>query len=297
MDVRLIQHVLGFWEIAEKPSPDELRSYYAQKYFQEARGSYQHSYDFAELAFFQAKLEQRWHLLQKIFADKTTTTSMRMLDVGCGEGYALAFFRAKGWQVKGIDFSSSGVESKNPSCRDVLAVGDVFELLKQEIASGQKYQVVWLQNVLEHVLDPIALLSSLRELVEKDGVTVVTVPNDCSIVQQAALENGHIENAFWVTPPDHLSYFSVDSLKSIAAFTGWECPAMTGDFPVDWLLFHREANYVREKSRGKAAHRARVEIENLLHTRPVELVSVFWESAGRLGIGRNITAFLTPAES
>jgi hypothetical protein len=52
MDVRLIQHALGYWEIAEKPSPDDLRAYYAQKYFQEARGSYEHSYDSAELAFF-----------------------------------------------------------------------------------------------------------------------------------------------------------------------------------------------------------------------------------------------------
>ncbi len=297
MDMRLKKHKLGYWELEKKPDFEYLKNYYGNRYYQSAVGSYELSYDAEEIDFFRAKLEQRWCTLQKILVGNRAHSAYRMLDVGCGEGYALAFFRAKGWQVKGIDFSSSGVESKNPSCRDVIAVGDVFELLEQEIVSGQKYQVVWLQNVLEHVLDPIALLSSLRALVEKDGVTVVTVPNDCSIVQQAALENGHIENAFWVTPPDHLSYFSVDSLKSIAAFTGWECPAMTGDFPVDWLLFHPDANYVRDTSKGKAAHRVRVQIENLLHTRPVELVSMFWESAGRLGIGRNITAFLTPAES
>lgn len=164
MDVRLTRHPLGYWEISEKPGHDELKFYYAQKYFQESRGGYEHNYDNAELEFLRAKLEQRWHLLRRITGAKLVTDTSRMLDIGCGEGFALAFFRAKGWQVKGIDFSSSGLESKNPSCRDALVVGDVFELLKYEIASGQKYQVVWLQNVLEHVLDPIELLSSLRRL-------------------------------------------------------------------------------------------------------------------------------------
>jgi 2-polyprenyl-3-methyl-5-hydroxy-6-metoxy-1,4-benzoquinol methylase len=36
----------------------------------------------------------------------------RLLDVGCGEGCALAFFREHGWSVKGVDFSSAGVEPK-----------------------------------------------------------------------------------------------------------------------------------------------------------------------------------------
>jgi 2-polyprenyl-3-methyl-5-hydroxy-6-metoxy-1,4-benzoquinol methylase len=295
MEFRLKRHYLGYWELEEKPNSDFLRSYYADKYYQGATGSYELSYDPEEIDFFRAKLEQRWHIIQKIFAGKTANVSARMLDVGCGEGYALEFFRAKGWKAKGIDFSSSGVESKNPACLEMLVVGDVFELLRLEITSGEKYRVVWLQNVLEHVLDPIALLCSMRKLVDKDGLAVVTVPNDCSIVQMAALKNGHIDTAFWVTPPDHLSYFSVDSLKSIASATGWDCPVISGDFPVDWLLFHPDANYVRDKSKGKVAHRTRVQLENLLHTGPIELVTEFWEAAGRLGVGRNITAFLTPA--
>lgn len=295
MDARLTKHRLGYWELAEKPTVDRLKKYYAQKYYQEAVGSYEHNYEETEVALFEAKLEQRFYTLTRLLADRPIK-SKRMLDVGCGEGYALAFFRAKGWQVKGIDFSSAGVKSKNPSCLDALAAGDVFELLKEEIASGQKYQVVWLQNVLEHVLDPIALLCSLKNLIHKDGVAVVTVPNDDSVIQNGAIENGHIKTAFWVTLPDHLSYFNVDSLKSIANFTGWTCPVVTGDFPVDWLLFHPDTNYVTDSSKGKAAHRFRVELENLLHKRPIELVSEFWKASGEMGIGRNITAFLTPLQ-
>lgn len=294
MDQRLKRHDLGYWEIADKPTTAELQAYYANKYYQEGKGSYALAYTEDELAYFKAKLEQRWYALKSLLSQKGSRAPMRVLDVGCGEGYALAFFRAKGCEVRGFDFSSAGVESKNPSCKDALVAGDVFSLLQQEISSGRKYDVVWLQNVLEHVLDPIDLLQSLRELVASDGVAVVTVPNDCSIVQRAALRHGHIDSAFWVLPPDHLSYFDADSLSAIASHTGWSCVQALGDFPVDWLLFHPGSNYVREKAQGQDAHRARVQIENLIHAQPIDASVEFWAAAGRLGIGRNITAYLKP---
>lgn len=294
MDKRLKKHELGFWEIAEKPSPKELQQYYAEKYYQEAKGSYEHEYTRGELEFFNAKLDQRAAILERYLAPYEGKP--KLLDVGCGEGFALAYFRQREWSVKGIDFSSAGVKSKNPGCMDVLETGDIFSLLLAEIQSGKSYDVVWLQNVLEHVIDPLALLGSLRSLVSPGGLAVVTVPNDCSITQQAALKNHHIDSAFWVVPPDHLSYFDHCSLESAANEMDWECVEMLGDLPVDWFLFHPGSNFVRDKSVGKGAHKARVEIENYIHEQPMEDVLRFWSSVAKLGIGRNITAFLRPRD-
>ncbi len=290
MDARLKQHLLGFWEISNKPTPEELQKYYADKYYQEGIGSYDIEYSSDELAYFKSKLEQRMAIIKHLFS--SNVTSKNFLDVGCGEGYALSFFREQGWNVKGFDFSSAGVKSKNPSSLDVLETGDIFALLKAEIASGQTYDLVWLQNVLEHVIEPIDLLKSLRKLVSQGGIAVVTVPNDFSITQLGALAYDHIDNAFWVASPDHLTYFDHKSLRSIANETGWECQEILGDFPVDWFLFHPGSNYVRNKSMGKAAHMARVQIENLIHRQPIEDVLRFWTAAAKLGIGRDITAIL-----
>lgn len=290
MDKRLKKHKLGFWEIAEKPSPQELQQYYAEKYYQEAKGSYEHEYTHGELEFFNAKLDQRAAILEHYLAP--CEGKPKLLDVGCGEGFALAYFRQREWSVKGIDFSSEGIKSKNPSCMDVLETGDIFSLLQAEIQSGKSYDVVWLQNVLEHVIDPLDLLKSLRSLVVPGGLAVVTVPNDCSIMQRGALDYGHIESAFWVALPDHLTYFDHDSLVNAANETGWECVEMLGDFPVDWFLFHPGSNYVRDKTLGKAAHKARVQIENLIHKQPIEDVIGFWSAAAKLGVGRSITAVL-----
>lgn len=296
MDQRLKKHPLGYWEIATKPTSQELQRYYADKYYQEAKGSYELGYTKDELLYFNAKLEQRSAVIQR-YLSHLRGRQGRMLDVGCGEGYALAFFREHGWSVKGMDFSSAGVKSKNPGCMDALVSGDIFMLLKAEIAAGETYDVVWLQNVLEHVIDPLGLLRMLRTLVSPGGLAVVTVPNDCSITQRGALDNKHIDNAFWVAPPDHLTYFDSDSVVNIASETGWECAEILGDFPIDWFLFHPGSNYVRDKTLGKAAHKARVQIENLIHEQPIEDVIHFWSATAKLGLGRDITAFLRPVES
>lgn len=292
MDKRIQKNALGFWEVIEKPTVIELQDYYAQKYYQNANASYELEYSSDELANMQAKLEVKWHILKSHI---DTSTDKKMLDVGCGEGYALAFFRDKGWLAKGIDFSAAGVESKNPGCGDLLVTGDLFDLLEKEIESGQKYDVLWLQNVLEHVLEPMDLLHNLRTLIAPGGIAVITVPNDCSSVQMDALNRGHIDHAFWVAPPDHLSYFNAESLTAAAESSGWNCHNIIGDFPVDWYLFHQESNYVRNKKAGKDSHHARVQLENLICKQSSsDDVVAFWEALARVGMGRNVTAFLSP---
>ena len=44
MDPRLKKHPLGYWEIENKPTTDELQKYYAEKYYQEGMGSYELAY-------------------------------------------------------------------------------------------------------------------------------------------------------------------------------------------------------------------------------------------------------------
>lgn len=290
MDHRLIKNPLGFWEIKSKPTPDTLHHYYAKKYYQEAKGGYEFEYNLDELKYFRIKLEQRLAVIQHFIGDSPGT----LLDVGCGEGHTLSFFRDLGWSVKGLDFSSAGIQSNNPECMDHLITGDIYQLLIKEISEYHSYDVIWLQNVLEHVIDPIELLHSLRKIISSDGLAVITVPNDCSSTQNAALKNGHIDNKFWIAPPDHLNYFNSDSLRNTVESTGWNCEELQADFPIDWFLFHPGSNYIRDRDVGKSAHQARVQLENMIHQQPIEDVINFWSACGKVGIGRDLTVFLSP---
>lgn len=280
------QHPFGFYQVEDIPSAAELAEYYSQKYYQEAKGSYEVSYNTDEINHIREKIRFRWSLVEHHFDG-----CGKLLDVGCGEGFTLAYFKKLGWKVKGLDFSTAGIEAQNPDVLQELLVGDVFANLAAQVARGETFEIIWLQNVLEHVIDPVGLMESLVPLLKKKGVLVVTVPNDFSELQLRALSDGKVNRPYWVAPPDHLSYFSAESLRRIGAETGWYCDELIADFPVDWFVYNKRANYIEDPSCGKAAHFARVEIENMLLSKDKFHLKQMYTALANLGMGRDITAF------
>jgi len=292
-DTRVRKHPLGYLEATEKPDSQTLEDYYAERYFQSNQGNYRDKYSEEELKFIHSKIHQKDEMVQRLGGGGGAEPG-RMLDVGCGEGFALTYFRAQGWDVEGLDYSSAGLTAMNPGCLDVLHTGDVMSLLKARIEGGAQYSLVWLTNVLEHVGDPPNLLRQLLHLMDDTGVLVVTVPNDFSALQKCLLEYNQIDHPFWIALPDHLAYFDRTSLGATARATGWRTATTMADFPIDWFLVHSGSNYVRNRELGPEAHRARISLENLLAEQPVAQVNKFYEAMAQVGMGRDITAFLIP---
>ncbi len=290
-DARLRRHALGFWELAHKPSPQELAAYYEKTYFQSETANYRKSYSPLETEVINLRVALR---AAQVTALTGHNSPGSMLDVGCGEGFVIRHFLSLGWQVAGLDFSRAGVEQINPDCAHLVEQGDVFRLLEAKTAAAEQHDLVWLGNVLEHVLDPVGLLQSLRQLVSANGLLVVTVPNDGSAYQEALLGSGAIPERFWIAVPDHISYFTADSLRHTAAATGWQCLALQGDFPIDLFLAHPGSNYVADRTRGPAAHQARLQLEQLVGQSGLDAANRFYSALADVGLGRNMTAYLRP---
>ncbi|MEH6518706.1 MAG: class I SAM-dependent methyltransferase [Halioglobus sp.] len=290
-DPRLKRHRLGFLEVVDRPTSEELSSYYSEMYYQTERGNYRSSYAELELSVILLRIAQRKaKALELIGCDEPG----RMLDVGCGEGFVLKSFAEEGWEVAGIDFSLAGVEAMNPKIADLAEQGDIFSLLEARIAAGEQYNIVWLGNVLEHVLDPLGLMTSLRGLIKPGGLLIVTVPNDGSEYHEALYEAGDIDRRFWVAIPDHMSYFTSESLRAVSEATGWDCLALHGDFPIDLFLANECSNYVTHRSRGPSAHRARLSLERHIGNYGTEAANRFYTALAGVGLGRNLLAFLRP---
>lgn len=290
-DQRLQGHKLGYLELAEKPSAQVLSAYYEKTYFQNESANYRKRYSTLEIEIIRLRITQRAAMVHSLTGPKAPG---RMLDVGCGEGFVISHYSSLGWQVSGIDFSRAGVDLMNPDCATFVEQGDVFRLLEDRIAAGEKNDLIWLGNVLEHVLDPCSLLQSLRSALSPDGLLVVTVPNDGNDYHEALFERGDIPERFWIAIPDHISYFTAKSLKRVATATGWECLAMQGDFPIDFYLAHEGSNYVVDKSRGPAAHQSRLLLEQQIGKAGLDAANQFYEALAGVGLGRNITAYLRP---
>jgi SAM-dependent methyltransferase len=93
-------------------------------------------------------------------------------------------------------------------------------LVRQELFTSdsldQPADAVVLDNVLEHVSDPVALLQTCVGALRPGGLLVVIVPN-CHDVRQIAPSWRRINH--WI-PPEHINYFTSQSLTKIMRDVG-----------------------------------------------------------------------------
>jgi len=102
----------------------------------------------------------------------------RLLEVGCGGGHVLALFPE--CSLVGVDVSGAMLAR----ARKRLA-GLEVTLLKGEVGelglASESFDTAICTEVLEHVVDPDAVLSGIRRLLRPSGRIVVTFPNDALI--------------------------------------------------------------------------------------------------------------------
>lgn len=281
----------GFYSVIKKPSEEELGKYYADMYYQEQRGSYEKAYSDDELNYFGSRLRLYYHTVQKYLFKNESNGPISFLDIGCGEGWALSYFDKLGWDITGLDYSNFGVQKFNPHMVDKLIVGNIYESIDGLISSGKQFDVIWLVNVLEHVLDPESLIEKIKEILNPNGILLVQVPNDFSEIQKYLIDNATVDREYWVVIPDHLSYFNYDGLVNLMNAYDYHKLTLMADFPIDWQLFNSESNYIKDKTKGKAAHFQRLALEKLLSEQPVENVASFYTSLAEVGHGRNLVGF------
>lgn len=180
----------GYYEVTPKPSEKELKEYYENKYYQEEKATYVKHYEDAELSYFYNKIDQKFHVINKLLSSGNNKS---LLDVGCGEGFTLNYYKQKFWNVTGIDFSDFGLKTNNPDLLSNLKQGNIFKEIIKLVNLKIKYDVVWLDNVLEHVIDPEDLIQQCYKLTKNGGALVIEVPNDYSDFQKELLETKKIE--------------------------------------------------------------------------------------------------------
>ena len=192
----------------------------------------------------------------------------------------------------GVDFADFACKRHNPEVTDLLMLGEPLEILRGLHQDGREFDLIWLDNVLEHARDPQELLAAAAESASGEAWLVLEVPFDYSPLQKMALDRGLIDRPFWEAAPEHLSYFTPQGLERVAEEAGWETLRSMADFPIDLYLLHPGSNYVADPSQGRPAHRARMLVEELLGAQDLEATLDLYEALLRAGLGRQIISVL-----
>jgi 2-polyprenyl-3-methyl-5-hydroxy-6-metoxy-1,4-benzoquinol methylase len=277
----------GFYFLKKKPKASILTKYYKNDYFQEGKGQYKKRYSKIERRYIQNKIDEKYHVVTRLIS-----TVGRLLDIGCGEGWILDYFSKKRWHVEGIDVSIYGCQKHNPSMSKYVRLADINVLTDLYQNAKTKYDVIWLDKILEHVLRPVHLLNNCKSHLREGGLIVVSVPNDLSKFHQYLAKIQAASMMSWLRYPDHINYFNKESLIVLGDKIGLRAVTTLGDYPIELHLINQTTNYYLHKAQGRAAHKTRLAFEDYLGEFPVEKRIDLFESFAALGLGREITVFL-----
>jgi 2-polyprenyl-3-methyl-5-hydroxy-6-metoxy-1,4-benzoquinol methylase len=140
----------------------------------------------------------------------------KLLDVGCGNGKYLDVMRSKGWKVVGVDQGPGCTFAKNELKLEVYD-GHLWDFHFED----NSFDVVTLWFVIEHIWDPIKLLTECNRILKPGGVIILSTLNS------ASFESRVFKRYWWhLLSPEHVSQFDPHSLTVLAEKTGFKATRM-----------------------------------------------------------------------
>jgi 2-polyprenyl-3-methyl-5-hydroxy-6-metoxy-1,4-benzoquinol methylase len=140
--------------------------------------------------------------------------SRRLLDFGSGKGLFLAVAKESGWEVLGIETARERAEFS----REKYQVEVKQEFYSEGKIAENRYDLITLNHVLEHLPAPIQLLSRLLQSnLEPRGILYIEVP-------RADSWQAKIAGAYWMhwDIPKHLTHWTEAGLEKELKFIGFQ---------------------------------------------------------------------------
>lgn len=127
-----------------------------------------------------------WHC-KKIGLKLGDVAGKKVLDVACGTGEWLAFFKQRGAKISGIDISEVAVDI----CKKRFSTDRFFCAPAENLPFNEdEFDLITCMGSLEHFLDKPTALSEMRRVAKKNARLVILVPNAGFLTRRLGLYRG-----------------------------------------------------------------------------------------------------------
>ena len=149
-------------------------------------------------------------LFRNIFQKRYNTISKfrakpgKVLDIGSSTGTMLSIFKDNGWDVWGVEPSSSASYAKKKGIKTTRLIFEKAKLPKN------CFDVVIMNHTFEHVEDPVAVVAKIKLVLKKGGIAYIDVPNFGGL-------DSKLKGDKWgyLMPEEHTYHYTPETLRKI----------------------------------------------------------------------------------
>lgn len=188
---------LDLLRTSPQPSEAELNQYYESEEYISHTDSRKGLFNFIYQKVKGVNTKRKCKLIQSLLG-----RSGKILDVGTGTGDFLKQAKISGWATQGTE--------PNQQAREIAISKGLSITSSLEELKGEKFDVITLWHVLEHVPNLESQIAKLNLLLADNGVLVIAVPNYKAY-------DAKYYGPYWAAydVPRHLWHFNKDSFKNL----------------------------------------------------------------------------------
>ena len=153
----------------------------------------------------------------------TVCKPKRVLEVGCGAGGNLSVFRDNDCEVIGLDFDDDYLDVARKN--GIITIKGSLD----KLGSNDKYDLIILSHVLEHIVDPAGFLVTLIEHLDDTGVIYIEVPSLNNVSEGGY---GYDLLKYWQNA--HSIHFTVSTLNLLCKKVGLQSIKQTNYIHSCW---------------------------------------------------------------
>lgn len=135
-----------------------------------------------------------------------------VLDVGSGYGFFLKAISGAGFKAVGLEVSSA----RRKISKTITNVPLLSKGITGPNKTKNRYDIITLFHVLEHIKDPIKLCANLKSYLKKDGTLIIEIPNTNHYLLKI---NKLYKDFYWQRA--HISYFTPESVTKVLKKAGY----------------------------------------------------------------------------
>jgi 2-polyprenyl-3-methyl-5-hydroxy-6-metoxy-1,4-benzoquinol methylase len=154
--------------------------------------------------------------------------AQRVLELGCGEGgFAATVKQRTGADVWGIEFNAEAARQAS-AVLDRVLVGDADAQIAE--LPDAFFDVIICNDVLEHLVNPVATLEKLRAKMQSGGSIVASIPNIRYLpaLTQIVLRRDFPQQEHGIFDRTHLRFFTRKSMVRMFESAGFSVQRMKG---------------------------------------------------------------------